>query len=167
MISNQLLWNSFWKQTPYLNEERTYNIYKNRCFLCSEIMLDSFFYFYAGTWDKPLSSFPMRSEIHGLRTHFCSEKLMSVKTLPSTVGKFDWLNSQIFVFSSRILLDSFSKWAMVLSLGHKAATLTKAESSEVVVILYLSVYFVEKKKILSFSVLPLIFNVDSRDKNSI
>ena len=140
----------FWKQTPYLNEEWTHNICKNRCFLCSEIMLDGFFYFYAGNWDKPLSSFSMRSEIYDLRTHFCSEKLMSVKTLLSTVGKFDWLNSQIFGFSSRILLDSFSKWAMVLSLGHEAATVTKAESSEVVVIFYLSVYFVEKKKNLVF-----------------
>ena len=126
------------------------------------------FYFQVRNWEKPFSSFPMRSEIYDLRTYFCSEKLMSVKTLPSTVGKFDWLNSQIFGFRGGILLDSFSKWAVLLSLGHKvSATFTKAESSEVVVILCLSVYLLEKKDIMSFSVLPLIFNVDSRDKCSI
>lgn len=159
---------SFWKQTSYLNEERAHNICKDRHFSLFRDRVRLLLFFYVRNWEKPFSSFPMRSEIYDLRTHFCSEKLMSVKTLPSTVGKFDGLNSQIFGFSSGFLLDSFSKWAMLLSLSHKAgATLTKAESSEVVVILCLSVYLVDKKEIMSFSVLPLIFNVDSRDKSSI
>lgn len=57
---------------------------------------------------------------------------------------------------------------MLFPLGHQTSgILAKGGSNEVIAVLYLSVYMVEEKEIVSFSVLQLILHCDPRDESTI